>query len=156
PSGEEELKQRAGLLERLLFVAAHFERKELVEALLTRFRHFLRSQRGRPEAFRAFSVLAGRCLGGLRQVGMSEELLRLMADAVLEGHPVEALRERAGKNWARALCTLLHVAGGWLSLGPAARAQGVLNYARGWLFGGAPLFITDLVPLLCAYAQALG
>src|SRR5581483_7139185 len=68
---------RAKLLERGLFVAAHFDRLEHIQPLVSRFKALLESQ----DTERAVSVideLAGRCLRGLRKVGMRDEIDHLL------------------------------------------------------------------------------
>jgi hypothetical protein len=151
---------RAGLLEKALFAAAHFNRVEFLPPLIERFQALLESQRG-GRTLEEIESLAGQCLRGLRKLGMREEigrLLGLMADVILQGKPLDSLGERSDKP--AALSALLHVAGGWLYFGQMARAEPVLKAARNALFSeelrGKTGNVVQLTNLACAYAAALG
>src|SRR5207237_693969 len=61
--------ERAKLLERAMFLAAHFDRQETIQPLISRFRTLLESQNS-DWALSAIDELAGRCLRGLRKLGM--------------------------------------------------------------------------------------
>ena len=82
-----ELQERAEMLERALFLAAHFDRSDHVQALVTRFLKLLESQRGQGAA-EDLDNLAGQCFRGLRKVGLRDEsdrLLHQMASQVMQG-----------------------------------------------------------------------
>jgi hypothetical protein len=151
---------RAAILEKSLFVAAHFDEIDYVPLLLARFEKLLESQRGGPTV-EAVEKLASQCLRGLRKLGMRDEidrLLGLMADVILQGKPLPSIATRPDK--AAALTALLHVAGGWLYFGQPGKAEPVLKTARGMLFGeellGKTGSIVQLTNLACAYAAAIG
>ena len=73
----------APLLERALFVAAHFEQTAYVQQFAARFQHLLDRRRG-PEAARAFASLAEQSFRGLRKLGMREEIDRHLFEVVLQ------------------------------------------------------------------------
>jgi hypothetical protein len=155
------LSLRSALLEKSLFVAAHFDRAEVVHAFVARFQQLLRSQRD-AEAPQLFTALAGQCLRGLRKLGMRQEielLLRQLEELVLKGRKLESLRpEDAGKH-GETLLALLHLAAGWYDFGKEHDAESVINVARALLLSG-PL-PTGTIPveranLACTYAATLG
>src|SRR5262249_50738530 len=107
--------EAAPLLEKALFVAAHFEQTVYVQQFLGRFQHLLDRRHG-PQAARAFASLAEQSFRGLRKLGMRDEIDRLhkqMAESILQGQSLPNLRARMGVNIAGVLPTLLHVAGVW-------------------------------------------
>jgi hypothetical protein len=144
----------AGLLEKALFTAAHFDHAEKVQWLVGRFRDFLQSHRA--DVATHGEALAGQSLRGLRKLGMREEidsLLHLLAEAILQDADVEALRTRP--NWPAVLRTLLHVAAGWFYFGKDEEALIFLREARSLLLRGT-LSRQELVALTCRYIQTLG
>lgn len=146
---------RAGLLEKALFVAAHFDCADYLPHLLLRFQKLLESQRG-AASMEAIETLAGQCFRGLRKLGMRDEidrLLALMADAILQKKPLAALVERPSEP--ATLRALLHVAGGWYYFGRDAQAEPVLKAARAVLFGGE-LTGKEHWNLACVYAATVG
>jgi hypothetical protein len=133
----DELERQAQLLERALFVAAHFDRVEHIHPLVARFRRLLQLQQG-PLALQAVDKIAPRCFRGLRKLGMRDqidELLGLMAGLVLEGGDVRSLDPNALAARPEALRALLYVAGGWYYFGREAQAELVMKAARAVLFG---------------------
>ena len=159
--------EQAALLEKGLFVAAHFDRKDHIQALVQRFHKLLQAQRGNGSTLPALDSLAGQCFRGLRKLGMREEidtLLRQMQDVILEGQDMTAAAARADaalkegkldRNWPAALRALLHVASGWLYFGKERQAEPILNAARSLLFKGE-LQGKEQTTLACAYAAAVG
>jgi hypothetical protein len=148
---------RANLVEKALFVAAHFDRAEHIPHLVSRFERILEGQRGGATTH-PIETLAAQCFRGLRKLGMRDEidrLLTLMADVVLRGKALASLDERADKP--AALRALLHVAGGWYYFGRDDRAEPLLKAARATLFGGE---LTgrgqEHTNLACAYAATVG
>lgn len=148
--------KRAELLEKSLFVAAHFNRVELLPHLVNRFEQLLESQRGGLP--KEIEKLVSQCFRGLRKLGMRDEIDRLltrMADVILQGAPLASLNKRPDSS--AALQSLLHVAGGWLYFGRTDRAEPVLKAARSALFDGE---LASRVPehtqLACVYATTLG
>lgn len=165
PTDAQSLLVQAALLEKSLFAAAHFDRAEYVQALVSRFQRLLATQRS-PEQVESLESLAGQCFRGLRKVGMKEEadlLLRQIASRVLESQGVKSLTElfglptaKAAKNphWLAALRTLLHVAAGWLYFGQDAQADQILNAARTLLLANT-LSPREQTPLARVYVATL-
>ncbi len=143
------------LLERGLFVAAHFGWLDAVEALMTRFRQLLLKER-ESSSIIGFDRVIEQCLRGLRKLGLREEiqeLLTLMSDAVLKGrNPTALLAERDAGPLVR---TLLPIAAGWYDFGRDSLAEPIFQAARTLLLR-KDLVPTEHLKLACAYAKALG
>jgi hypothetical protein len=126
---------QAELLEKGLFLAAHFDQAEYVQTFVARFQQLLQ---GGSAVVQAFDSLAGQCFRGLRKFGMRDEidrLLRQMVDVILEGQSLSALRSRmrdsAGRGAGPAtLRLLLHVAAGWYYFGKNDPANQVVSEVR--------------------------
>jgi FtsH ternary system domain X7 len=158
------LEQQANLLEKGLFVAAHFDRKDHVQQLVARFQRLLQSQRGNAGAIQSLDTLAEHGFRGLRKLGMREEidvLLRQMENVILEGQDISAIDMKADRNWPVALRALLHVAAGWLYFGRDRQAEPIINTVRTLLFSGqlmegnAPKY-KEQTQLARAYALTVG
>src|SRR5262249_16260274 len=67
------LFERASLLEKGLFTAAHFDRREHIQQLVPRFQQLLQSQSG-TRAIQALEGLAGACFRGLGKLGVRDEI----------------------------------------------------------------------------------
>jgi hypothetical protein len=147
---------QAELLEKALFVAAHFDRSDQIPHLVLRFERLVESQSG-GASMDAIETLAAQCFRGLRKLGMRDEvdrMLTLMARVVLQDKPLSSLDDRADK--AAALGALLHVAGGWFYFGRDSRAEPVLQAARTALFRGDWAATPKHTNLACAYAATVG
>jgi cellulose synthase operon protein C len=151
------LTARAQLLEKALFVAAHFDRAEQIPHLVGRFEKLVEAQGG-DGLVTGIETLANQCFRGLRKLGMRDEidrLLTLIAAAVLQGQPLTSLDGRSDKT--AALRALLHVAEGWYYFGRDSRAEPVVQAARTALFGGASASSAlELTKLACVYAATVG
>jgi hypothetical protein len=156
------LLDRTEVLERALFVAAHFDRRDHVQALVARFQHLLLAQRGSTQAMRVIEKLGRESLRGLRKLGMRDEidvLLRQMEDVILEGKgPASLMTLQADHNGPAALRTLLHVASGWLYFSREREAEPILNAGRALLFGGdwKPNQVRERAALANVYARTVG
>jgi cellulose synthase operon protein C len=154
---QSQLLDQANFLEKALFLAGHFGRIESVHLLVTRFQRMLQSQKG-PQVLQVLDKLAAQCFRGLRKLGMRDEidqLLKLMADLILEGQDVKAIDFRKREQGRDALRALLQVAAGWYYFGRDSQAEPILQAAR------ATLMANDLQPrdqtqLACVYAAAVG
>jgi cellulose synthase operon protein C len=150
PADTNALTERAGFLEKALFVAAHFDSVGHIHQQVGRFEKMLQGQRG-GQAIQALETLAGQCFRSLYQLDMRDQadrLLQQMADLVLEGKDLASV-DAAG------LRALLLLAGEWYSFGRDGQAEPVLQAARALLLKG------DLPPreqtqLACAYARTVG
>jgi hypothetical protein len=151
------LLDRAAFLEKAMFVAGHFGRREHVHPLVARFQRMLQAQRG-GQALPALGSLAGQCFRGLRKLGMRDEidqLLRQMADLVLEGQDVRSVDFTRQPEGPAKLWALLRVAAEWHSYGRGNEAESILQVAQGVLLQGG-LWPREQTQLACRYAEALG
>ncbi|MBY0231544.1 MAG: hypothetical protein K2W96_19840 [Gemmataceae bacterium] len=147
----------AALLEKALFVAGHFNRQDALHPLVTRFQRMLQTQKG-AQALAALEKLAASCLRGLRKLGMRDEIdqiLKQMAELVLEGHDVKSAEFKKRDQYPAAMRALLQVAGNYYYFGRDTQADAIMGVARGVLLGG------DLPPreqtqLASSYARAVG
>jgi hypothetical protein len=163
PPSPLDLERLAGLLERGLFVAAHFDRAEDVQALMGRFSQLLQSHRG-PQVARSLDALTGQSFRGLRKLGLRAEIDRLlgeMTDLILKSYGQRALGDflalaaSGDSDWQAALRTLLSVAAGWFYFGRDAQAEPVLTAARTALYRGN-LHYRERTLLACRYVTTLG
>ncbi len=152
--------EQATFLEKALFVAGHFGRMEHVHPLVARFQRMLQSQRG-PQALPALDSLAAQCFRGLRKLGMRDEidqLLRQMADLVLEGRDVKTVDFKPkdkDPHGPAALRALLQVASGWYYFGRDNQAEPVLQSARALLLQNE-LAAREQTQTAVSYAGAVG
>jgi hypothetical protein len=126
------------ILERGLFLAAHFDCKDHMQSLVSCFHKLLQGQRGNSQAMPYVERVASESLRGLRKVGLRDEidvLLRHMAGVILNGKDLSTLNEiRTEKSELARLRALLHVASGWLYFGRERQAEPIINAARSLLF----------------------
>jgi hypothetical protein len=140
------------LLEKSLFVAAHYDSKEDVQELARRFNTFL-AGKGSDLPSTNLGTLLGTSFRGLRKLGLREEaaqLLERMA-TLIRSRKVDNAPEQQGKE----TCLLLQVASGWLYFGDIERARTVLDAARTLLFDDT-LPPTAQTKLACDYVTSLG
>jgi cellulose synthase operon protein C len=157
PQDQQEFEKQTALLGRGMWVAAHFDRAETVHQLVNRFQKLLQSQHGGP-AFQMTDSLTRQCFRGLRKLGMRNEIdqmLRQMAELLLEGRDLTALSPDAAAKKPAVLVNLLELAGEWYYFSKNSQADFVVNVAREVLFLHK-LSPQDRVKLACAYATALG
>jgi FtsH ternary system domain X7 len=157
-------EKQTRLLERSLFLAAHYDRTELVQTLFGRFLEFVRARTG-TEMYEAINKIARECLRSLRKLGLKNEIERFlsqMTDLVVQGKSLPALQAAAGATWPDVLRVLLQLAEGYLFFGGFQQAKPFLDAARNAIFdntkagrdkGLKPLQLTKLVQ---AYVAALG
>ncbi|HET6573679.1 MAG TPA: hypothetical protein VFG68_08775 [Fimbriiglobus sp.] len=166
-----ELSVKQGqLLEQALFLAAHFDRKEVVQHLVDEFIELLRVKPPEQQ-FELINVVASQCLRSLRRLQLRDEidkLLRRMQEVVLGGQDVGKLRQlhraKGAKSasrtdlWGKTLRSLLHLAGGWLTFGLTDQAARILDEARAELLGpdATPFPPQEYTLLAQAYVGALG
>jgi hypothetical protein len=151
------LMDQAAFLEKALFVAGRYGRMEAAHLLVARVHRLLQGQKG-PQALQVLDSLAAQCFRGLRKLGMRDEidqLLRQMADLVLEGQDVKAIDFKKREQGPAALRALLQVAAGWYFFGRDSQAEPILQAARGVLLAGY-LPPRDQTQLAAAYAIAVG
>jgi hypothetical protein len=154
----EALKVVPPLLERGLFLAAHYGRADRVQAFLDWFLRLFAAQIKKEHGtVKELDAVIANGFQGLRKLGLRDDistLLHQIADLILEGQPLAVVQKRTGIHWPATVCTLVHIAGGWLFFGRVDDALPVLDAARELLFSGT-LKYHDRNPLACAYASAL-
>jgi hypothetical protein len=151
------------VLERGLFVAAHFDHTEAVQRLVGYLSRLFDPRRpgdaaGQAHAEDALLALIGQSLRGLRRLGLRAEsdlLLNQLGEWVAPGCDMTAARQRRPQDWPKTLRRLLALAGGWFYVGRDATATATLDEARRLLFAHE-LRPPDQTGLACAYAGALG
>ncbi|MBY0528452.1 MAG: hypothetical protein K2R98_33985 [Gemmataceae bacterium] len=146
------------LVERGLFLAAHYDRPELVHAYLARFMKLVEGQIVQPAVAHEFQSVIAQCFRGLRKLGLRDEIgrcLQRLATLVMAGKSLAVVRTRTGVNWPRTLRILLRIAGGWLYFGQVDDALPILDEARELLFSETLPYI-EKNPLACTYASVLG
>jgi len=156
-------KKQGQLLERSLFLAAHFDRRDLLQQLVDQFIGLLQSKSDE-DRYDVVNFVAGQCLRSLRKLGLQDEidkLLKRLVSSVLGGQTVAQFRVKYASqpaHWGKALQSLLHIAGGWLSFGLTADALPILDEARNELLGGgaAKLSAPEFTKLTTAYISAVG
>ena len=155
----------APLLEKALFVAAHFDRLEHIVPLMSRFQALLEA--GKTDyALKVMDELAGRCLRGLRKLGMREQiesLLSFMANLILSDKDQKSLTVDPTTDTLKQLRALLHVAGGWYYFNRATQAESVMQTARSLLLrkiilseDNTSLEAREKAALAATYAATLG
>jgi hypothetical protein len=153
------------VLERALFLAAHFDQTDRVQAFMDRIYGLLRTLHV-DQASEALEHLLSECFRGLRKLGMRDEIGRLLtrfAGIVRQenstgdrnGPSSEETGPRAEERRGERLRLLLQVASGWLFFGQREDALGVLDEARQLLLEGS-LQRAHQTKLACAYLNALG
>ena len=156
-----ELKAQAQILEKALYLAAHFDQTGLAQRFVTRIECLLTEQK-EAEVFKVMDTVLDACLSGLRKLGMRDEidrLLRLLTGLLQPRQElIASLTETKGvPNNLRSqpLQVLLHVAAGWFYFGHNDLAWPIIDQAREVLFQGN-LIPVDQTALACVYARTLG
>jgi hypothetical protein len=164
-----ELPRKQGeLLERALFLAAHFDRRDVVQKLVNQFIELLKT-RPDDQRFELVNVVAAQSLRSLRKLGLRDEidkLLHRMQGVILAGRTAADLRVKSRSRpapnkadvWPKALQSLLHLAGGWLTFGLGDQAEPILDDARAELLGDGPAVLPprEFTDVARAYIAALG
>jgi hypothetical protein len=174
------LEDHATLLEKALFVAAHFGLMDHIQALVNRFRKLLHSQRGTGNV-RGLDGLAAQSFRGLRKLGMRdqiESLLGELVEVVLDGQGLNSLGKflnavpelakpaapgsQSGDQSTKrynslvAFRVIVHVAGAWHYFGRHEQADPVLDAAERVLLEGHLLDLKQaLSPQQTLLARAL-
>jgi hypothetical protein len=152
------------LLERSLFLAAHYDRPALVQLLFDKFLTLLNDQE-ESERYLSLRHLARECLRSLRKLGLKDEIDRFLkqsTELVVQGRSFAQLRNGTGHRWADVLMSLLSIAEGWLYFGGLAQAKPFLDEAAESIFsnGRMPkdkrIGHQDFAKLVQAYISAIG
>lgn len=154
------------LLERALFVAAHFDRRDVVQQLVTNFTAAVagKSDEGKYEVV---NYVASQCLRSLRRFGLSDEidrLLKRLSALILSGDTPARFRARHDTGTRsvlgfRALRSLVAIAGGWLALGTPAEAIPLLNEARAEILNPCAqsgALVIEFAALVADYMSVVG
>jgi hypothetical protein len=128
---------RAELLSRILFIAAHYGRPELVDKNLDLVYRLLADKVGE-ERYEILNIFAHRSVRHLRRLGLKEQIDRLLKqirDLVEQGKTLSALRSSTGQTWPDVLGSLLCLAEGWQFFGAYDLARPYLDEARATIYG---------------------
>jgi hypothetical protein len=161
PIATMEVRKLGRLFESALFLAAHFDRRELLRELNDGI-HSVAMARPEDQRYELVNYFAGRCLASLRKVGLREEIDRLLArfqDEILKGYSLDQLKTMNGTKpdvWADALQTMLNLAAGWLTFGLVEQAIPILAAARNELANGVRASALRYTNVARAYVAALG
>lgn len=163
PQMPEASKKQAEMLERGLFLAGHFDHRDLVAQLVDAFGEVVAGKADESQ-LELINIVCGSCLRSLRKLGLRDDidkLLRKLLTVVLGRAGVKDLKAKyTGRpdQWLKALQTLLNIAGGWLTFGLVDQANPILDEARNELLsapGGKPM-PQDHTRLAVAYVAAVG
>lgn len=149
-----ELDAGLRVLEKALFVAAHFDLSDRLDLFLSRIYDLLQQQR-LDRATASLEQMLSECIRGLRRLGMRDEIGRLLArlSAMVQAAEADAQVKPDDFRHAR-LRLLLLVASGWLFFGQQADATPVLDDARS-LLRSETLKPAERSELAQAYVAAL-
>jgi hypothetical protein len=163
PTLKEITTVRGELIERAVFLAAHFGQSEIVKSLVGVFVTLLKEESEESRQLIA-NVAATQCLRSMKRFGMKDSLDQFLtslgSELLKDGDIVGLKRKHASKPdaWARVLQSLLHLAGGWLTSGLGERATPVLNEAREQILSPSRtrFQILDYVELAKTYLLTVG
>jgi hypothetical protein len=158
PPGLFECTDYLELLTKALYVAAHFDRAEILPALVARFKKALLPDM-EPEPLLEVARAANHCFRGLRKMGMRDEiqeLLAMMSHVTLGGRHVTSIEVQEMAKKPHQLVALLEVAGAWLNFGEADQAEQVLKVAKEVLFQNELPPQSIRTALTKSYIAALG
>jgi hypothetical protein len=149
-----EALDQALVLEKGLFLAAHYDKHEEVQNLVGRF-HTLLEGKGSSLPVKNLESLLGNSFRSLRKLGLRAEVSKLLE--VIEKNPEMEITSKGASstNAVRRRCMLLQIAGGWFYFGQDDRGRPILDKARATLFKG-DLIPVDQTTLACAYVATLG
>jgi hypothetical protein len=163
PTPSDVPKKTGELVERALFLAAHFDRGDIVQTLAAQFADLVH---GKPEKdrYRLINAVGGQALRSLKKLGLRDQidqlLVRLQGE-VLKGATLTDLKRRFATKpdeWAAALQTLLNLAAGWLTFGLTEHALPILDEAKAQLLapGDTRFPSREYTEMGRAYIAALG
>ena len=157
--------EQAVMLERALFLAAHFDQPTYVQNFVLKFQYLLTPEVG-GTIVKELSSLMSQSFRGLRKLGMRDDIAHLLdqlADLVEHVTPEQMAGQGTGemtasRSRAEAMKLLLQVAGGWFYFDQPDRAWAALDRVRDVLMqrdNQLPLQPIDQTRLSCAYVEAL-
>ncbi|MDG1872289.1 MAG: hypothetical protein P8J27_00150 [Mariniblastus sp.] len=165
---------RANLLQKSIYVAAHFGRVDIVQSFVHLFENslanivseYLTLQSNyhslNKEKVDAIESLFTESFRGLRKLGLREEIGRLYSgvESLIEKHEPYAKKQRQAKNTkadidaTRPLRLLLCVASGWYYFGQDQRAGVIVEEVRSLLLS-ADMTPIEQKDLACAYVNCV-
>jgi len=152
------------LLERGLFLAGHFDHRDLVSLLVDSFIEVVNSKSD-DQRMELINVVAGECLRSLRKLGLRDEIDKLLTQllaAMLGKAAFKDLKSKySGKTdlWLKALRAMLNIASGWLTFGMTDRATPILDEARAEILAplcGKVVHPIEFTNLVRTYISAVG
>jgi hypothetical protein len=156
-------KRQGQLLERALFVAAHYDRRDFVSSFIERLLELVRTKKDQ-QRYPLINALGATCLRSLRKLDQPDAIARLMSQL-----QVEIFKGQSSAEWrirlqglkshelADALQTVLILAGNWYTFGNESLAEDVIIMAERDLFAVKPVLAPlDLARVMQSYISALG
>lgn len=153
---EKDVERVAELVEKSLFLAGQYDRREDLQRLVSRFQELLEGPRRLPYD-KLISVVAGS-FRGLRKFGLREEVMTLLrkVEAAMSADPaLRGTASQAGRVVAQRHCLLLELASAWFYFGEESIARKMVDNARDQLFRNE-LYCVHQNELACGYLAALG
>ncbi len=146
----------AELVEKSLFLAGQYDRREDLQRLVARFQELLEGPLRLPYE-KLINVVAGS-FRGLRKFGLREEvlnLLRRVESAIAADPALRGTASQAGRVVAQRHCLLLELASAWNYFGEESIARKMIDNARDQLFRNE-LYCVHQNELACGYLASLG
>lgn len=151
---------KATLLERGLFLAAHFDQQSFVALFLAELKKLLHLRmHASLKSIESMEAVLAQSFRGLRRMGMRDDISQLLQqlDALVREFE-HRMTTRHGDSGAdeEPLLVLMQVAAGWLYFGREENAWPILDRVRDTLFTEKDVKPARKVPLACGYLATLG
>ena len=153
---EKDAERVAELIEKSLFLAGQYDRREDLQRLVTRFQEMLEGPCRLP--YDKLIRVVADSFRGLRKFGLRDEILQLLrrVEAAIAGDPdLRGTAVQAGRVVAQRHCLLLELACAWFYFGEESIARKMLDHARDQLYRNE-LYCVHQNELACGYLTALG
>ena len=159
----ENVIQQAHVLERGVFLAAHFDQKESVTLLIEQLHNLLESQVGSDaETIQELGSLLSESLKSMRKLGMQDNIARLLEQMENLAKSLDKAGSTTKKKSSKtddaateAQKVMLHTASGWFFFGQDENAWKIVDAGRDRLLKNNLLPVKQ-TQLASAYATALG
>ena len=153
-----DVERNAEVLEKSVFLAAHYDRKDDVERLVAQLQQLLQNRQGLTHE-KLIRVVAGG-FRSLRKLGLRDAVAELMQQLGVLVQAEKALHSRAGTalvsdQRSKFHCLLLELAASWFFFGDEQKARKILDDARDLLMG-KELYSIHQAELAAAYLTTLG
>jgi len=157
------IESRALLLEKGMYLAAHFDQTPFVLQFVERFMDMVSTGSA---AAQAIEPLIEQLFFGLRKFGLRDlvgQSLERLTALLVEGQDLPQLRKRLSEQAKRGMLkealtawkSLLHIASGWLYFGNEGQARPILNETRALLLQNV-LHPLEQAEMACRYIRCLG